>query len=239
MFLPILNGLSRKPQDSATFAPFSASRGIPIGIFLLHRTAVRPFTEKQIELVETFADQAVTAIENTRLFEAEQQRTRELTELLDKQTATSEVLRVISSSSGELEPVFQAMLENATRICEAKFAHLFLYEDSSFRVVALQNAPQAYAERWRDQPVLRIADNPRNPLSRLAATKDLSTFPTSWRSPAICWGLVTGTRGGHRAPSGESPHHRRHHLENGYRLTTRQGVSAGALDGVGDGDELC
>jgi hypothetical protein len=92
---------------------------------------------------------ASVAIENARLFEAEQQRSRELTESLEQQTATSEVLRVISGSPGELEPVFQAMLENATRICEAKFANLFLYEDSSFRVVALQNAPQAYAERWR------------------------------------------------------------------------------------------
>ena len=93
------------------------------------------------------------------------------------------MLRVISSSPGELEPVFQAMLENATRICEAKFANLFLYEDSSFRVVALQNAPQAYAERWRDRPVLRIADNPRNPLSRLAATKDVIDIPDLMAEP--------------------------------------------------------
>ena len=75
------------------------------------------------------------------------------------------------------------MLENATRICEAKFANLFLYEDSSFRVVALQNAPQAYAERWRDRPVLRIADNPRNPLSRLAATKDVIDIPDLMAEP--------------------------------------------------------
>ena len=74
--------------------------GVPIGIFLLHRAAVRPFTEKQIKLVETFADQAVVAIENTRLFEAEQQRTRELSESLEQQTATSEVLQVISKLAG-------------------------------------------------------------------------------------------------------------------------------------------
>ena len=84
--------------------------GVPIGVLSLTRAEVRPFTDKQIELVATFADQAVIAIENVRLFEAEQQRTRELTESLKQQTATSEVLRVISSSRGELEPVFKSML---------------------------------------------------------------------------------------------------------------------------------
>src|SRR5262245_20593996 len=76
----------------------------------------------------TFADQAVIAIENVRLFEAEQERTRELTESLAQQTATSEVLGVISSSPGELQPVFRAMLESATRICEAKFGSMYLRE---------------------------------------------------------------------------------------------------------------
>src|SRR5262249_55332413 len=102
--------------------------GSPIGVILVSRRTVRPFDSKQIELVTTFADQAVIAIENVRLFEAEQQRTRQLTESLEQQTATSEVLRVISSSPGELEPVFQAMLENAVRICEAKFGVLYLSE---------------------------------------------------------------------------------------------------------------
>src|SRR5262249_3257747 len=102
--------------------------GVPIGLFVLHRAAVRPFTEKQIKLVETFADQAVIAIENTRLFEAEQQRTRELTESLEQQTATSEVLQVISSSPGDLQPVFEAMLEKAVRICDAKFGNIFRWD---------------------------------------------------------------------------------------------------------------
>jgi GAF domain-containing protein len=89
-------------------------QGTPIGVLTLTRSDVRPFTDKQVELVTTFADQAVIAIENVRLFEAEQQRTRELTEALEQQSATSEVLQVISSSTGELEPVFQTLLANAT-----------------------------------------------------------------------------------------------------------------------------
>ena len=120
--------------------------GQTIGCLFLRRTEVLPFTDKQIELLTTFADQAVIAIENVRLFEAEQQRTRELRESLEQQTATAEVLRVISSSPGELEPVFQAMLENATRICEAKFGTMYFREGDGFRAVAMHGAPPAYVE---------------------------------------------------------------------------------------------
>ena len=120
--------------------------GVSIGVLALTRSEVRPFTEKQIELVSTFADQAAIAIENVRLFAAEQQRSRELVELLEQQTATSEVLRVISSSAGELEPVFETMLENATRICEAKFSTMYFREGDGFRAVATHGAPPAYVE---------------------------------------------------------------------------------------------
>src|SRR5262249_39692538 len=110
---------------------------------------------KQIELVTTFVDQAVIAIENVRLFEAERQRTHELSESLEQQTATSEVLKVISCLQGELEPVFNAMLENAVRICGAKFGNLMLSEADALRTVALYGAPPEYAEARRREPITR------------------------------------------------------------------------------------
>ena len=127
--------------------------GVPIGVFALQRATVRPFTETQIKLVETFADQAVIAIENTRLFEAEQQRTRELSESLEQQTATSEVLQVISSSPGDLQPVFGAMLENAVRICDAKFGNIYRWGGDALHLVASHNTPTAYAEHRRRFPL--------------------------------------------------------------------------------------
>src|SRR5262249_25172806 len=102
--------------------------GVPTGAILIRRREGRPFSEKQIALLGAFADQAAIAMENARLFEAEQQHNRELSEALEQQTATSEVLRVISISPGELEPVFQAMLENAARLCQANFGQLYLCE---------------------------------------------------------------------------------------------------------------
>src|SRR5262249_35081208 len=123
-----LAAIAQRNNMRAVLGVPMSREGVPIGVLVLTRSEAQPFTDKQIELVETFADQAVIAIENVRLFEAEQQRTRELTESLEQQTATAEVLKVISSSPGELEPVFQAMLANATRICEAQFGNLLLRE---------------------------------------------------------------------------------------------------------------
>jgi two-component system, NtrC family, sensor kinase len=143
--------------------------GVPIGVFALQRAAVRPFTNTQIMLVESFADQAVIAIENTRLFEAEQQRTRELSEALEQQTATSEVLQVISSSPGDLQPVFQTMLEKAVRICDAKFGNIFRREGDGFRLVATHNLPPAYAEARRRSPQHGLS--PNSLLGRMVATK--------------------------------------------------------------------
>ena len=107
--------------------------GVPIGVFALQRAAVRPFTEAQTKLVETFADQAVIAIENTRLFEAEQQRTQELTESLEQQTATSEVLGVISRSKFELQPILQSVVDTASRLCRADVSVIFRLESGVYR----------------------------------------------------------------------------------------------------------
>jgi GAF domain-containing protein len=110
--------------------------GRPIGAIAMARSQTGRFPDRQVELLKTFADQAVIAIENVRLFEAEQQRTRELSESLEQQTATAEVLRVISSSPGELEPVFQNLLSNARRLCAADFGLMFQYDGSSFQLMA-------------------------------------------------------------------------------------------------------
>jgi two-component system NtrC family sensor kinase len=139
-----------------------------LGVIVVGWAEPGPVPRVQEDLLKTFADQAVIAIENVRLFEAEQQRTGELSEALERQTATSEVLQVISSSPGELQPVFNAMLDNATRICEAKFGVLNLCEGDGFRAVALHDVPPAYAERRRDS-VLR--PGPEHPLGRVARTK--------------------------------------------------------------------
>src|SRR5262245_55083779 len=114
--------------------------GDAIGVICLRRTEVRPFTKRQIELVNTFADQAVIAIENTRLFEAEQARTRELQEALEHQTATGEVLSVISRSAFDLRPVLEAVIETATKLCGATRGHIFQFDGEFLRFAAAHGA---------------------------------------------------------------------------------------------------
>ena len=144
--------------------------GEPIGVMGMTRLVVGPFSERQIELLKTFADQAVIAIENARLFDELQARTRDLTESLQQQTATADVLKVISASPGELGPVFEAMLENAVRLCDAKFAMLILYEKTidEFRGVASWNVPPAYSESLGKKA---IRADPKMPLGRVVMTK--------------------------------------------------------------------
>jgi GAF domain-containing protein len=140
-----------------------------IGNISIYRQEVRPFTDKQIALVQNFAAQAVIAIENARLLNELRQRTADLSESLEQQTATSDVLKVISSSPGDLEPVFQAMLANATRICEAKFGILYRCEEDALRTVAMHNAPQPFIEARRSNPIIR--PNPHTTLGRAVTTK--------------------------------------------------------------------
>ena len=153
-----------------------------VGAIAIYRQEVRPFTEKQIELVTNFAAQAVIAIENARLLNELRRRTDDLSEALEQQTATSEVLQVISSSPGELEPVFQAMLENAVRICDANFGNLYLREGDAFRIGATYGASPAYVDFVRTEQLFLL--NPKVGLGRLVRTKelyhiaDISAVPT-------------------------------------------------------------
>src|SRR5262245_25979511 len=149
--------------------------GTTLGVFMIARRSPRPFNDKQIELATTFADQAVIAIENVRLFEEVQARTQALSESLEQQTATSEVLKVISSSPGDLEPVFQAMLANATQLCAAKFATLYLCEGDAFRTAAMYNVPPALAEIRRRDPLFRPESG--SALYRVRSSKRIVHIP--------------------------------------------------------------
>ena len=139
-----------------------------IGVIALTRPRVHPFSDNQIGLVINFAAQAVIAIENTRLLDELRQRTDDLSESLEQQTATSEVLKVISSSSGELKQVFQVMLENATRICEAKIGILFKYGDGAFTAIGTLGVTPAYADYLKSGA---IRPGPNTGLGRVASSK--------------------------------------------------------------------
>jgi hypothetical protein len=189
--------------DTRSLIGFRAALGVPllregnlIGIMAFQRFKPGAFTPKQIGLVETFAAQAVIAIENVRLFEAEQQRTRELSESLEQQTATSQVLKVISSSPADLQPVFEAMLANATRLCEAKFGVLYRSEGDALRAIAMYGAPPAYVEERRRNPIVRA--HSESTLGRAIATKravqiaDVLKLPAYFDPPLGYKELISG-----------------------------------------------
>ncbi len=155
---------------TAVVVPMLKSNEV-VGLISIYRQEVRPFTDKQITLVTSFAKQAVIAIENARLLNELRDRTAELTESLEQQTATSEVLGVISSSPGELDPVFQTMLANAVRICEAKFGVLFRYDGNAFHPAAWLGVTPAYEDSLRQRGSFRPDDG--TPLDRLLRTEEL------------------------------------------------------------------
>jgi adenylate cyclase len=176
--------------------------GEAVGVIVIYRREVLPFTSRQVELVESFAAQAVIAIENARLL-------NELRESLQQQTATADVLKVISSSPGDLRPVFDAMLENAVRICEAAFGSMLQHEGGGFRRVALHNAPMDYEKYSKTEPFLRptktlahiletrqtaqVADmavaEPQSPITRLGGARTLLNVPMIKENELI--GIIT------------------------------------------------
>ena len=143
--------------------------GVAIGNIQVRRQEVRPFSAKQISVLKTFADQAVIAVENSRLLNELRQRTTDLTEALDQQTATSEVLKVISNSPGDLVPVFESLLANAKHLCGAKFGTLLLREGNAFRTGAMHGATKKYTEARRHAPLIRPATD--TGLGRVLKTK--------------------------------------------------------------------
>jgi two-component system, NtrC family, sensor kinase len=155
--------------------------GNSIGALSIGKAEPKAFSEQQVQLLQTFADQAVIAIENARLL-------NQLRESLQQQTATADVLKVISSSPGELEPVFQAMLEKAVRVCGAKFGTLMLSEGDAFRTVAFNGVPPAYAELRRREPLTHHRAG--TALAHVIATKqpaqvaDIQAEPAYYEDPS-------------------------------------------------------
>ena len=166
------------PQNTQLFVRLAGARSVVwvpmlknemlIGTIVIFRQEVRPFSDKQIELVQLFAAQAVIAIENARLLKELRQRTTDLTEALEQQTATSEVLQVVSSSPGHLEPVFAAMVQKAVRICEALFGNIYRWDGDAFTLVATHNTPPAFVEARKLSPV---RPKPNSIFGRTVATK--------------------------------------------------------------------
>src|SRR5262249_34223465 len=165
--------------------------GMPLGAIVAAWAEGGATPKQHEELLKVSAAQAVIAIENVRLLNELRQRTDDLSESLEQQTATSEVLQTISSSPGELQPVFDAMLEKATRICGADFGVLYLREGDAFRTVAMHNPPAAYLERKRRDPTVRTSPKD-DPLQRVSDTLRVIQVADAREEPAY----RDGTPGG-------------------------------------------
>jgi GAF domain-containing protein/CheY-like chemotaxis protein len=149
--------------------------GVAIGSLLIRRTEVRPFTDKQIELLKTFADQAVIAIENVRLFKELEARNKDLTVALEQQTATSEILRVISSSPTDVQPVFDTIAERAMRLCDAAFGAVLMFDGALIHINALANVnPEGVDALRRAFPV---APSRGSTVGRAILTGDVVEIP--------------------------------------------------------------
>jgi GAF domain-containing protein len=185
------------PSSSARFGGARSHLAVPmfksdalVGSIIIYRQEVRPFTDKQVDLVKNFAAQAVIAIENARLLSELRQRTTDLGEALEQQTATADVLRVISSSPGNLEPVFQAMLEKAVSICNAKFGTLFRFDGNAFHFAARVNTPAALAEFQKKRgPFLPPSGSN---LDRMMKTKQVQHSADDAAEPVPAQGLRLG-----------------------------------------------
>jgi signal transduction histidine kinase len=166
-----------------------------VGVITCGRREARPFTAKQIELVQTFADQAVIAIENTRLFEAEQASKRELQESLQYQTATSEVLSVISRSPNELQPVLDTILETAQQLCQSDRAQFFLLENGAYHLAAHKGTDPEFVNFLRDNPISAEAGTP-SPAGRAARERGTIHVPDVAADTEVArWHLERGAKG--------------------------------------------
>src|SRR6516162_2151557 len=163
--------LAKRFGHHTTLAVPLIREGRALGNILIRRTEVRPFEQKHIALLSTFADQAAIAIENVRLSEAEQQRTRELAESLEQQTATSDVLKIISRSTFDLQSVLDTLVESAARLCDAKFGNIFRWDGEAMHIVGSHNTPPALVEARTRSP---LRPHPNGPFGRMLRAKTVA-----------------------------------------------------------------